>query len=152
MTPSTLRRCSRCFVLIAFLAVSPLATSGESPMEAMVQAWEANYNSGELAAVQALYTADGCRMPPNAETAHGSEAILAQLEGSRNAAPKVKLDLTNTETFDGNGYATGTYSIMSADGTVLDSGKWMNVNRKVDGSWLIHCDIWNSNRPLPGAE
>jgi hypothetical protein len=47
------------------------------------------------------------------------------------------------------GYGTGTYELMREDGTTIDKGKWMNVSKKVNGSWKFQSDIWNSNMPLP---
>ena len=52
-------------------------------------------------------------------------------------------------TSEAMGWGAGTYKTFSEDGTELDSGKWMNVSKMVDGEWKIHCDIWNSNLPLP---
>ncbi len=48
-------------------------------------------------------------------------------------------------------HGTGTYEILGADGSHIDHGKWMNVSKKVGGKWLIHCDIWNSDMPVPGS-
>lgn len=122
----------------------------ESDIGAKLMQWEAAYNSGNLSAVAALYAEDGCRMPPNQETADGRAAILAQLEGGKAAGPQVKLGLTHSESNADLGFATGTYSIMGEDGAQLDQGKWMNVSRRgADDAWLIQCDIWNSNQPVP---
>lgn len=41
----------------------------------------------------------------------------------------------------------GTYRLMDAEGTTIQSGKWMNVSKKVGGTWLIHADIWNTDAP-----
>jgi ketosteroid isomerase-like protein len=57
-------------------------------MTARAAVWEKKYNAGNLAAVQALYATDGCRMPPNQEAVHGSEAILAQRPHSGQGARK----------------------------------------------------------------
>ena len=33
-----------------------------------------------------------------------------------------------------------------------DSGRWLVIyERQPDGAWKIYLEIWNSDRPLPGA-
>lgn len=144
-----------CGVLI-FMAVLIAATAfagDESDLAARAAAWEKEYNANNLKGVVALYTADGCRMPPNAEAVHGSDGIMAQLKtGMDQGMAKVKISVTSAESSGDHGWGTGTYQIMAADGSTADSGKWMNVSKKVDGKWLIQCDIWNSNMPLPMAK
>ncbi|MGD2130175.1 MAG: DUF4440 domain-containing protein [Lysobacterales bacterium] len=122
----------------------------ESDMMHRVTQWQNAYNAGDLEAVAAMYAEDGCRMPPNQETANGRAAILAQLQASQAVGPQVKLGLTRSDNNDGFAWGTGTYAIMGPDGAVVDQGKWMSVSsRSDDGSWLTQCDIWNSNQPLP---
>jgi len=133
------------------ITVSAFAGSDYN-MADTVKAWAKEYNAGNLAGVRALYAEDGCRMPPNASTAQGADAILAQLQGSKDAGPMVKLALTHGETSGDLGYATGTWEVMGADGSSIDHGKWMNVSKRVNGGWKIQCDIWNSDQPLPTGE
>lgn len=139
-------------VAMGTLFVSAMAMAADdSNMAATIGTWESAYNAGDLETVQALYAEDGCRMPPNAQTASGSAAILAQLQESKQSAPTVELDVNMAETAGNRSYATGTYAVMNAEGERIDHGKWMNVSHNVDGNWVIHCDIWNSNLPLPAA-
>jgi ketosteroid isomerase-like protein len=141
----------RLSLAVGLLLIAACAwASDESDMKSKVAKWEASYNAGDLAAVAAMYTEDGCRMPPNAVTANGRAGILKQLQDSHDGAPKVKLGLSHAESNGDLGYASGTYEIIAADGMQLDQGKWMNVSMSVgDNDWLIKCDIWNSNNPLP---
>jgi len=84
------------------------------------------------------------------ETLHGSEAILSDLKhGKENGGAKIKVGITSAETMGDMAYGTGTYELIREDGTTLDKGKWMNVSKKVNGSWKFQCDIWNSSMPLP---
>ena len=81
-------------VLTVSTAVSA-AAADKSGLAGRAVTWEKEYNAGNLAAVQALYTADGCRMPPNQPVAQGSEAILAQLKaGKDRGLAKVKITVT----------------------------------------------------------
>jgi len=140
------------FVLMlgAVLAAVPAAAADKSDVAGRAATWEKEYNAGNLAAVVALYAGDGCRMPPNQEAVHGSEAILAQLKASKDRGlAKVKLVVTTAESSGDLAYGTGTYVITGADGSHIDHGKWMNVSKKLNGTWKTQCDIFNSDMPMP---
>lgn len=138
------------FVTATIFVSSLLYAADESNMKAMAATWEKEYNADNLAGVAALYAADGCRMPPNAETAKGTSGITAQLKGDKDhGAAKVKVAVTMSETSGDSGHATGTYVITGADGSHVDHGKWMNIVKKMNGTWKIQCDIWNSDMAMP---
>jgi ketosteroid isomerase-like protein len=142
--------CALFLVLGAVLAAVPAAAADKSDVVGRAATWEKEYNAGNLAAVQALYASDGCRMPPNQELVHGSAAIRAQLQaGKDRGLAKVKIVVTGAESSGDVGYGTGTYVITGADGSHLDHGKWMLVSQKSDGKWKTQCDIFNSDMPLP---
>jgi ketosteroid isomerase-like protein len=146
-----------CFGLVlmlsAALAAVPAVAADKSDIMALAAVWEKEYNANNLAAIQAMYAADGCRMPPNQEAVHGSEAILAQLKaGKDRGLAKVKLTVTTAESSGDLSYGTGTYVITGADGSHLDHGKWMLVRKKSGGTWKTQCDIFNSDMPMPGMK
>jgi ketosteroid isomerase-like protein len=144
--------CGLACMLGAALAAVPASAVDKSDVKGRVATWEKEYNAGNLAAVQALYATDACRMPPNHETVHGSEAILALIKAGKDGGyDKVKLATTAAETSGDLGYGTGTYEIMGADGSHVDHGKWMNYSKKTNGTWKIQCDIFNSDMPMPAA-
>ena len=139
-------------LLLIIVFVTPAMAADESDMAATAATWEKEYNAGNFEAVAALYGADGCRMPPNQETAKGTAGILAALKSGREQGiAKIKIGVTSAETTGDMGYAVGTYEITGPDGKHVDHGKWMNVSKKVNGTWKIQCDIWNSNMAVPGA-
>jgi ketosteroid isomerase-like protein len=145
--------CGLVLMLGAVLAVVPAAAADKSDVAGRAAIWEKEYNAGNLAAVQALYAADGCRMPPNQEAVHGSEAILAQLKaGKDRGLAKVKIVVTTAESDADLGYGTGTYVITGADGSHVDHGKWMLVSKKSNGTWKTQCDIFNSDMPMPAMK
>jgi ketosteroid isomerase-like protein len=142
--------CGLVLMLGAVLAAGTAAAADKSDVAGRAATWEKEYNAGNLAAVQALYAPDGCRMPPNQEAVHGSEAILAQLKaGKDGGAAKVKIVVTSAESSGDMGYGTGTYVITGADGSHVDHGKWMLVSKKTNGTWKTQCDIFNSDMPMP---
>jgi ketosteroid isomerase-like protein len=138
--------------VIALLAAAPALAADESDLAGRAAIWEKEYNAGNLKAVAAMYAADGCRMPPNQKAVNGTDGILGQLTaGKEQGLAKVKIAVTTAETNGDWGYGTGTYEILSADGSHLDHGKWMNVLKKSNGKWIIQCDIFNSDMPIPTA-
>jgi ketosteroid isomerase-like protein len=145
-----------CFVFVLMLAAlvaAPAMAADKSDLAGRAATWEKEYNADNLAAVAALYSTDGCRMPPNAEAVHGTDGILAQLKtGKEKGIDKVKIVVTMAETNGDWGHGTGTYEIMGADGSHVDHGKWMNFSKKVNGTWKIQCDIFNSDMPMPMSQ
>jgi ketosteroid isomerase-like protein len=143
-----------CFGLVlmlgAVLAAVPAAAADSSGLAARAATWEKEYNANNLAGVVALYASDGCRMPPNQEAVHGTDAILAQLKaGKDRGLANVKIAVTSADSSGDVGYGTGTYVITGADGSHIDHGKWMLVSKKSNGVWKTQCDIFNSDMPVP---
>jgi ketosteroid isomerase-like protein len=110
--------------------------------------------AGNLNGLVELYTADACRMPPNAMAVQGKEGLLAQFKMLKDQfqGAKTKLALTVAESSGNLGYGTGTYVVTAADGKQLDRGKWMVVSKKVNGKWKTQCDIWNSDMAMPSEK
>jgi ketosteroid isomerase-like protein len=145
--------CGFVLVLAAVFAAVPAAAVDKSDIAARAAVWEKEYNADNLAGVVALYASDGCRMPPNQEAVHGSDAILAQLKvGKDRGAAKVKIAVTSAESSGDLSYGMGTYVITGPDGAHVDHGKWMLVSKKMNGTWKTQCDIFNSDMPMPAMK
>jgi ketosteroid isomerase-like protein len=145
--------CGFVLALAMMFAAVPAGAADKSDMVALAAVWEKEYNAGNLAAVVALYANDGCRMPPNQEAVHGSDAILAQLKaGKDRGLANVKIAVTNSESSGDLRYGMGTYVITGADGAHMDHGKWMLVSKKTNGTWKTQCDIFNSDMAMPGMK
>jgi len=137
--------------LCALVSIQALAAD-KSDVAARAATWEKEYNADNLAGVVALYATDGCRMPPNQETVHGRDAILAQLKaGKDRGAAKVKIAVTAAESRGDVGYGIGTYVLTGADGSHFDHGKWMLASKKLGGKWVTQCDIFSSDMPVPSG-
>jgi ketosteroid isomerase-like protein len=141
--------CGLVLMLGTMLAVFPAAAADESDVARRAAIWEREYNAGNLAAVQALYADDACRMPPNEEAIYGKEAILAHLKAGRDQGPtnKIKIVVTSAESSGDLGYGIGTYEVTGPDGSQFDHGKWMLVSKKSHGTWKTQCEIFNSDGP-----
>jgi ketosteroid isomerase-like protein len=144
--------CGLFLMLGAMLTTVPAAAADQSNLAGRAATWEKEYNAGNLAGVVALYAPDGCRMPPNQEAVHGSDAILANLKaGKDRGSANVKIVVTSADSSGDVGYGTGTYVITGADGSHIDHGKWMLVSKKSNGTWKTQCDIFNSDMPVPAS-
>jgi len=136
----------------AVVMVAAPATAAEN-LDAVVEQWVTAYNAGDDDAVAALYTEDGCRMPPNAEAVHGREAIAANIAGLHELGlARVEIAYTGKGTSGDIGYGMGSWKAFDAEGDEIDHGKWMNHVEKVGDDWMIACDIWNSDLPMPSSE
>jgi ketosteroid isomerase-like protein len=131
-------------------AVAPAMAADASNTAARVVTWEKEFNAGNLKGVAALYAANGCRMPPHETVTQGTEGILATLKSAKGTT--IKIGVIAAESTGNWSYATGTFVLTAADGKHIDHGKWMNVSKKIKGQWLIQCDIWNSDMPIPSEK
>jgi uncharacterized protein (TIGR02246 family) len=105
----------------------------------------------DAAGVAALYGPGAQVMPPHHEVVQGAEAIQQFWQrvmdmGVRRAV----LETVELEELDpgGGGPAIelGRYTLMLADGSVADHGKYLVVWKQHDGEWKLSRDIWNSSQ------
>ena len=121
-------------------------------IDARAGAWEKAYNSGDMDALLATYS-DGARLlPPNAELAEGRGDIEAVWSAELSAGYTTELETIETVAVGDIGYRVGVYSVLGADGGVVDRGKFIETWQKIDGQWEITNDIWNSNMPASPGE
>lgn len=142
------RRIAMGLVALALaLPLPALAQAGDlrAQITKMDQAWQTAYNAGDAAAVSALYAPDAKVMAPGAETASGAAAIKSFF--AADIAKGAKNTLTTGEVIGYGDFATATggWVAQSADGKHLDHGTYMTLYKKVDGSWKIYRDTWNSS-------
>ena len=138
-------------ILAVFVAVS-LYAADSSDLAGRAATFEKEYNADNLKGVATMYTADGCRMPPNQPKVVGTEAIMAQLKAGKDRGfAKLKIVVTSAESSGDWSHGIGTYEILGPDGSHVDHGKWMNISKKSNGVWKITCDIFNSDMPPPAA-
>jgi uncharacterized protein (TIGR02246 family) len=141
--------------LIALLACAPSepAPPSADDVRAAIEEQNAKFGeavrAGDTAAIGALYSEDGAVLPPNAAKVSGRAAVAA-FWGDVVAAGIGSAVLTTEEVaFTGGDIATevGSALLSAKDGSVADEAKYVVVWKRVDGAWLLHRDIWNSNRP-----
>jgi len=115
--------------------------------------WLEAVDARDAARVASFYATDGAFLVPNVPLTRGRDdiqAVWAQLLGASNLS--LAWTPTSVEVAAAADMACeiGSY-VMSMDapsGRVEDSGKYVVVWGKVNGSWQVAADIFNSSRPL----
>ena len=138
-------------------AEAPTHTADLAALEAIAQKYEAAYSAGDAEALVALHTDDAIRMPPNAPSLIGKEAIRVAYQATFDQfTGKITLSLKEVEFAGDWAFVRGASAVTltpKAGGEPLqDEGKYLSIRkRQPDGSWKIFWTNWNSNNPLPGA-
>ena len=114
-------------------------------------------NAGDADAWAGAFTEDGVQMPPNAPANVGRGAIRRWVHGFLTAfRAEFALSVDEVHTAGEWAIERGAYTITltprSGGAPMDDSGKYITIYQaQRDGTWLMARDIWNSDRPLPGA-
>ncbi|NIO13634.1 MAG: DUF4440 domain-containing protein [Xanthomonadales bacterium] len=131
------------------LAASPASAGKDaSDLAARAAAWQKAFNAGDADAIAALYTEDGMRLPYEAPIVVGRAAVPANIQSTYDVGvTKIELEVLGAESQGNMAWGHGTYHLMDESGATVQKGKWMNVSKKIGGTWLIHCDGWNTDAP-----
>jgi uncharacterized protein (TIGR02246 family) len=136
--------------LVCLVSVAPASAAGDlkAAIDAQNKAWGDAVAKGDAKAVAALYTETAKAYPPNGPAVSGRAAI-AELFGGMIAAGVRNVALTATEVTGSGDTAqeVGTWVIKAPDGSVADQGKYIVLWKKEGGTWKLHRDIWNSDKP-----
>jgi ketosteroid isomerase-like protein len=86
-------------------------------------------------------------MAPGADALKGREAIRAGLQAAIDEAGGNQMAIKPGEVMSSGDVATeiGTLVETAANGSRKDHGNYIAVWKKLDGSWKIVRDIWNSS-------
>ncbi len=117
---------------------------------ASAERFEAAYNSGDAAAMAALYTPDGAVLPPDAPRIDGRDGIQAMWQSFMDAGVEdLELETVELESHGASASEVGTFTLTAPDGAggrVAAAGKYIVLwQRGEDGVWRLHWDIWNSS-------
>ena len=150
------------FVLTAFTACAPAPAPApvvdiaaeEAKLKADALSWFEFYNKGDADGVANLYAENALLMPPNAATATGRAAIRAFIASDIATTKASGLTLraasvTGVGVNGDSGWVSGTFVVLDATGKTVDTGKYLSVHQKSNGSWPYTRDIWNSDTPAP---
>lgn len=107
----------------------------------------AEFATGDSARIAACYTADGALLPPGSEMLTGHDAIAAFWRGAVGMGiASARLETQEVAPGDSSATEIGRYTLLAADGSTIDHGKYIVLwKRADDGSLKLHRDIWNSS-------
>ena len=123
--------------LIALVLASPLGAVAQTgkdfraQVEKQDKAWEKAYNSGDAAAVTALYAKDAVVMAPGAEPASGTSAIQALFTSDLKGGAKNTLTTEEGTGFGDYMVGKGKWVATSPEGKHLDHGEYMTLYKRV---------------------
>jgi ketosteroid isomerase-like protein len=108
--------------------------------------------AGDVEGVRAVYTADAKVLSPNAPEISGGDAIVDWFSGLNSAGVDgLQLEIAEVEAHGGTAHEVGRFTL-SVGNQVIDNGKYIVIwKRGEDGTWRLHRDIFNSDRPAPSA-
>jgi ketosteroid isomerase-like protein len=102
--------------------------------------------TGDVAAIDAMFTRDAKSFPPGADAAVGPDALhTLTVEYLKSGIKEFR-----EQTTDCYGNADllvdqGTYTVAYGPDSTVERGKYMNVWKQEDGTWKIHANIWNTS-------
>lgn len=127
------------------------AAADEATLRAGTALWTDAYNAGDVDKIVALYTDDAVVMPSNTPALVGHAAIKDFLTKDTAAAKSAGLtakDGVSDVGISGDlAWHAGSSSIVDASGKTVETGKYVEVWRHINGKWLIVRDIWNDDAP-----
>lgn len=140
----------RSLIILSLIALTSLALGQGDAPEALMAApgeWKARYNAGDVEGLAELYTADAVVMPPGAPPVEGREGLMAVVRSYLDAGA-VTIDDPVDEAFvsgDDVAWSRGSFELFTEDGTSVGAGTYLIVYHLVEGDWLIHRHMWNSD-------
>jgi uncharacterized protein (TIGR02246 family) len=106
------------------------------------------FNSGNAKGVAMNYAENAKIMPTNSDVIQGLEGIEAFWKGAMDMGlKKAEIEIIQAEGLGDTAIDEGRYKLFLGNGQLADHGKYIVIWRKVDGSWKMDLDIWNSSMP-----
>lgn len=138
-------------VAVVALLGGPLAAR-QAGARAAIEAANKKFSTGaakaDAALIASVYSEDAEAYPPNAEVVRGRAAIQKLWQSVLDSGiTGFELNTRDVEAAGNLAYESGTYALRTKDGKVADRGKYCVVWKRVQGRWLLHRDIWNTNMP-----
>jgi len=138
--------------IVALAACAPQGTQPSPELAAMSERWEQGLNTGDLDLLVSMYTSDARLMAPNTPVGQGSEAVRAAFGGMIEGGITGEIDTIEAAVSGDLGYRAGTYSLFGADGSPIDTGKYVEVWEKTAAGWQIAYDVYNSDLPADAGK
>jgi uncharacterized protein (TIGR02246 family) len=149
-------------LLPALAACQPAApkvdtAAAEQAIRAQIAAFNTAAAANDSAAIGAVYAQDAVLLPPNQERLEGTANIVGFFSGMKQLGATVQVTPTVIVVAASGDMAMeeGTWksSIPTPDGSTFnDNGKYLVAWKKIDGTWLMERDIWNSDNAPPPSD
>lgn len=144
-------------VLAAALSAPAFAADARADLagiKALDQHWLKAFTSADGEAIARLYDENAVLMPPGAPAVKGRAAIREFLLKEAQGAGQAGMVFSFGDVSDGGasgslGWSSGSYVVKDKDGKVVETGKYLSVNKKVNGKWMYWRDTWNADNPPP---
>jgi uncharacterized protein (TIGR02246 family) len=140
--------CLAASLLTLSLPIQATIDNEHSKIALSSKKWVDTYNSNDWHALAKLFTQDATMMPPNSKLVKGREAI-ANWQAKNESGFRIAFDIQEIHVSGNIAYVRGSSCVFIplGDGEHgVDVGKFLEVRKKqVNGEWLIHADIFNSD-------
>ena len=142
-----------CARAAAPVPAAPVDTAADkAKLEADALVWFDHYANADGDAMANLYAEDALLMPPGAAAVTGRAGIKTFLGADSAGAKAAGISLKNKAVTGSGvsgdyGWISGTYTVTDKSGATIDSGSYLSVHKRTNGSWPYIRDIWNSDRP-----
>jgi ketosteroid isomerase-like protein len=127
------------------------APADEAAIRAGTVLWTDAYNAGEVDKIVALYTEDAVVMPTNAFALTGraeiKDFLTKDIAATKAAGLTAKDGVSDVGISGDLAWHAGTSSVIDAAGKTVETGKYIEVWRRINGKWLMVRDIWNDDAP-----
>lgn len=139
--------------LVALVACAKTTAPNPDAIRAVNTAWNKAYNTGDSAAVAALYAEDAVLLAPGAPAARTKASISEYYAKAVAAFTAAGLTVADGPTDVGESgdlaWQSGNYTNTDKSGAVVEAGKFLTVFERKDGKWMIVRDTWNSDTGGP---
>jgi uncharacterized protein (TIGR02246 family) len=130
------------------LFASPALAQSKAAIQKLADQWAAAFNTGDAAAVAAMYTRDAYVLPTGAEMVRGRAAIEALWQTDMEQLGDVKCTTIDVKPLGaGAAREIGTCTFKTKSQPPQDGDlKYAVVWQKEGGQWKLAVDIWNMNK------
>lgn len=132
--------------LFALLSLTACAPQDKAQPSEVTAALRTTLNSGDASAAADLFTEDGEMLAGFSTPVKGKAAIKLYMEKSLRRQLQFWINSENSTMSGDLAYDEGSYRIRDIGRNEdLDTGRYMNVFKRVNGKWLIYRSIFSPN-------
>lgn len=132
-------------VFVFLLAISGCSRHEETLPADVITSLRTTFNAGDAAAASELFTEDGAMLPRFGAPVKGKAAIKKYMEKTLQRQQQFWINSESSTVSGDMAYDEGTYRIRDIRRNEdLDAGKYVNIFKRVNGTWKIYRSIFSS--------